>query len=144
VTAPDPDPRPDSDSDADHPGARDGAFDDWLDAVAAGDAFYLECPAGHALLPPRRICPVCGARDLAEQPLPGTGEVLTHTTVAVPTPGFADDAPYVTAIAAFGPVRLTGLVAVDPGGVDTGDRVGLAVGRTETRDERVLTLEPVD
>jgi uncharacterized OB-fold protein len=122
------------------PDARDGAFDDWLDAVAAGEAYYLECPAGHGLLPPRRVCPACGVRELSRRDLPEPGEVLTHTTVAVPTPAFADDAPYVTAIAAFGPVRLT---AVVDGEVETGDRVRVGVGRTATRDERVLQFEPV-
>jgi len=50
--------------------------------------------------------------------------------VAVPTPSFADDAPSVAAIVAFGPVRSTGRLAGMFEDVGIGDRVG--VGRTGT------------
>ena len=99
---------------------RDEGYDDWLDAVAAGEAFYLECPEGHGRLPPRRVCPACGSTDLETRPLPETGVVETLTTVHVAGPNFADDAPYATAIASFGPVRLTGVLrGIDPEEVTT-------------------------
>jgi uncharacterized OB-fold protein len=66
------------------------------------------------------------------------------TTTYVATPDFADDAPFVVAIADFGPVQLTGQVrGADPDDVDIGDDVELDVGRTETTDERVVTFHPV-
>jgi hypothetical protein len=123
---------------------RDEGFDDLLDAVESGEGFYLECPEGHGSLPPRRVCPHCGATDLEETPLPETGEIETFTTVHVAAPSFADDAPYVTAVADFGAVRLTGVVrGLDPEDVAVGTEVEPAVGTTETADERVLVLRAV-
>lgn len=124
--------------------ARDEGYDDLLDAVAAGEGYYLECSSGHGSLPPRRVCPVCGERDPAETPLPAPGTVVTFTVVHVPTPQFAGEAPYVTAIAEFGPVRLTGLlVGVDPAAVETGVTVRPAVRGTDD-GERRLVFEPTD
>jgi uncharacterized OB-fold protein len=123
--------------------ARDGGYDDLLDAVADGEGYYLGCPAGHGWLPPRRVCPECGARRLAEEPLPESGTVETHTTIAVPTPRLADDAPFVTALADFGPVRLTGqLREIDPEDVEAGLSVGVDVGESVTTGDRVLVLRP--
>lgn len=123
--------------------ARDGAYDDLLDAVAEGEGYYLACPEGHGWLPPRRVCPECGARDLAKTPLPDAGEVVTHTTVSVATPAFSEDAPYVTAIADFGAVRITGLVrGVDPDDVEVGMPVGIDVGDRETTGDRAVVFRP--
>lgn len=123
--------------------ARDGEYDDLLDAIAAGEGYYLECPNGHGAFPPRRVCPHCGSRKLAETPLPESGEVATHTTVAVPTPGFSEDAPYVTAIVDFGAVKLTGLVrGVDPADVEMGMPVGVDVGERATTGERAIVFRP--
>ena len=121
----------------------DAGYDDLLDAVEAGAAYYLACERGHGALPPRRVCPQCGSADLDESPLPETGEVETHTTVHVATPQLADDVPYVTAIARFGPVRVTGFLrGVDPGDVAVGRSVALSVEATETTGERALVLRP--
>ncbi len=120
---------------------RDAGYDDWLDAVAAGEGYYLECPNGHGSLPPRHACPHCGARDLASEPLPETGEIEVHTVVHVATPGFVHDAPYATALADFGPVRLTGVVrGVEPADVENGATVEAEVGESETTGERLLVL----
>ena len=126
---------------------RDGGYDDWLDAVATGEAYYLACPAGHGWLPPRRVCPTCGSTDLERRALAETGTVETVTTVHVAAPNFADDVPYATAIASFGPVRLTGVVrGGDAGGeseaAETGAEVEAAVGESETTGERLLVLRP--
>ncbi|WP_458185493.1 Zn-ribbon domain-containing OB-fold protein [Haladaptatus sp. NG-WS-4] len=113
-------------------------YDEWLAAIADGEAYYLECENGHGSLPPRRICPECGVSDLEETPLPETGEIETYTVVHVPAPSFADDAPYTTAVVDFGPVRLTGVADDD---VEVGTRVSATVGTTETTGERLLRFE---
>lgn len=122
---------------------RDAGFDDFLDAVEAGEPYYLESPDGEAYLPPRPYDPTTGRADLTEQPLPEVGELLTHTTTQIPAPQFDDDAPYVTAVASFGPVSLTGqLRQVPSDAVEIGQRVTLGVGRSATHDERVLVFSP--
>ena len=128
-----------SESDAER--VRDEGYDDLLDAIAEGEGFYLECPEGHGSLPPRRVCPHCGATDLEEVPLPESGAIETFTTVHVASPEFADDTPYVTAIADFGTVYLTGVVrGVEPDEVEVGLEVTPDVDETETTGERVLVL----
>lgn len=124
-------------------GARDAGYDDLLDALEDGEGYYLECEAGHGSLPPRRVCPQCGSRDLEEIALPETGEIVAHTVVHVPTPRFVDDAPYVTAVVDFGTVMLTGQVlGLDPEDVENGTTVGVGIGETATRNERLITFEP--
>jgi uncharacterized OB-fold protein len=135
-------------SNVEAPDVRDGGYDDWIDAVEAGEGFYLECENGHGSLPPRRVCPRCGATDLAETPLPDAGEIETFTEITVAPPSFVEDTPYVTAVADFGPVRLTGLVRradgtdLDDEDVEVGMAVAAAVGESETTGERALVLEP--
>ncbi|WP_096391680.1 Zn-ribbon domain-containing OB-fold protein [Halopenitus persicus] len=109
---------------------RNTGYDEWLDAVADGEGYALTCPNGHASLPPRHVCPDCGVTDLSETALPSAGTVETFTVVHVGTPAFADETPYVTAIADFGSVRLTGVVrGVDP--------------ETEADDEQQTNPEPI-
>ncbi|ELZ20648.1 hypothetical protein C475_20333 [Halosimplex carlsbadense 2-9-1] len=123
--------------------ARDGAFDDWLDAIEEGSGYYVECENGHGWLPPRRVCPDCGSRDLSETPLPEAGEVATFTEVSVATPQFSADTPYVTAVVDYDPVRVTGLVrGVDPDEVEVGMPVGIEVGERETTGDRAVVFRP--
>jgi len=56
------------------------------------------------------VCPECGSATLSEEALAETGTVETYSVVHVAGPQFADDTPYVNAIADFGPVRLTGVL----------------------------------
>lgn len=122
---------------------RDAGYDDLLDAIDAGEGYYLECANGHGSLPPRRACPECSSRELAEEPLPNAGEVDTYTVITVATPSFREDAPYVTAVVDFGPVSLTGhLRGVDPEAVEAGDVVGVGVEETETTGDRLVTFRP--
>lgn len=124
-------------------GVQDAGFDDWIDAAEEGDAYYLDCANGHGSLPPRRVCPDCGSTELEEVPLPDTGEIETFTVTHVPTPAFEDDAPYATAIANFGPVRLTGqVVDVELEAIENGLEVGLEITVSETTGERVLAFSP--
>lgn len=122
---------------------RDDEFDDWLDAIADDEGFSLECANGHASLPPRGVCPECGDADLHREALPETGTVETFTVVHVAAPSFVDDVPYVTAVAGFGPVRLTGVVAADPDEVEVGLEVATDVRETEATGDRRLVLDPV-
>jgi len=123
---------------------RDAGYDDFLDAVEEGEPYYLESPSGNGWLPPRRFDPRTGERDLAEQALSGTGEIVTHTVTHVAPPQFVDDAPFVVAVADFGPVQMTGQVhgVEDFEDVDIGDEVELGVEETETTGERVLVFYP--
>ncbi|MFC7021381.1 MULTISPECIES: Zn-ribbon domain-containing OB-fold protein [Haloarcula] len=123
--------------------APDGQYDAWLDAIEAGEGYYLECANGHGWLPPRRICPECRSRDLGEERLPDSGKVTTHTTITVPTPQFEDDAPYVTAVADFGSVSITGMVrGIDPEDVEIGTVVGVEVGERVTTGDRAVVFRP--
>lgn len=123
---------------------RDEGYDDWLDALAAGDGYYVACENGHGTLPPRRICPHCGSRELGEEPLPETGTVLAQTRVHVPAPSFSDDAPYTTAVVDFGAVRLTGLLrpAEQPPSIENGATVRVSVDET-AQGERVVVFDDV-
>ncbi|MFB6079866.1 MAG: Zn-ribbon domain-containing OB-fold protein [Haloferacaceae archaeon] len=121
---------------------RDAGHDDWLDALAAGEGYYLVCDDGHGSLPPRRVCPRCGG-TLTERDLPPGGRVETYTVVHVGTPDFEGQTPYVTAVADFGEVSLTGLVrGVDPGDVAVGMAVGVDVETNPTTGGRVVVLRP--
>ncbi|WP_339104533.1 Zn-ribbon domain-containing OB-fold protein [Haloterrigena salinisoli] len=123
---------------------RDAGFDEWLDAAEEGAAYYLACPNDHGSLPPRRVCPDCGVTDLEEASLPETGEIRTFTVTHVPTPAFEEDAPYATAVADFGPVRITGqVVGIDTEDVESGLEVEIEVTVSETTGERVLGFSPV-
>ncbi|SFR47594.1 Zn-ribbon domain-containing OB-fold protein [Halogeometricum limi] len=124
----------------------DAGYDEWLSAVGDGEGFYLACPDGHGSLPPRRTCPHCGAMELEEQPLPDSGTVETFTEVHVAGPDFASQAPYVTAIASFGRVRLTGVLR---GATDderpnpsVGDSVDVGTAENPDTGDTMLVFRP--
>jgi uncharacterized OB-fold protein len=123
---------------------RDDGYDDFLDAIEDGEPYYLEGPSGNGSLPPARVDPETGTRDLTEQPLPDTGEIQTLTQTHVAAPDFADDAPFVVAVVDFGPVSVTGQIrGAEPSAVDIGQEVTIGVDQTETNDERIVVFEPV-
>lgn len=129
---------------SDEESVRDAGYDDLLEAIESGDPYYLECEEGHGSFPPRHVCPKCGARELTERALPGSGTVEAHTKVHVPTPRFQDDAPYVTAVVEFGPVSLTGQVkGIAPDDVENGLEVSVDVARTQTDEDKLIVFEPV-
>jgi len=126
-------------SDADH--------EAWLDALDAGEGYALVCPDGHGSLPPRRVCPECGAAALSREPLAETGRIETFSVVHVPSPRFEDDAPYVTAVADFGPIRTTGVLrGVDPesDAAEVGLSVGVGVEERATDGEPLVVFRPAD
>ena len=128
----------------DQPTDQPATYDEWLDAIAAGEAFYLESPEGHGSLPPRRVCPHSGSTELSQQPLPETGTVETYTVVHVAAEKFSDDTPYVSAVVDFGPVALTGILrGVEPETVAVGDEVTVTVETRETTDDRLVVFRPV-
>lgn len=116
-------------------------YDEWIDALAEGEGYYLTCPEGHGSLPPRHVCPECGATDLSEEPLADAGTIETYTVTHVASPEFEEDTPYVTAIASFDGVAVTGqLRGIDPDDVETGLTVTSGVERRETTDERIIVF----
>ena len=118
-------------------------YDEWLDAIENGEAFYLESPAGHGSLPPRRVCPHSGSTELSQEPLPEMGTIETYTVVHVAAEKFNDDTPYVSAVVDFGPVALTGILrGVDPEAVAVGDEVTVTVEPRETTDDRLVVFRP--
>ncbi|MEF8807388.1 Zn-ribbon domain-containing OB-fold protein [Natronomonas sp.] len=119
---------------------RHDGYDDLLDAIEEGDGYYLACPNGHGTVPPRRVCPDCGSRELTEQPLPESGEIVAATTISVSGPQFEADTPYVTAIADFGDVRLTGFVRGTETEPVPGDAVVIDIGETVTEKDRALVF----
>ena len=125
--------------------ASNAGYDEWLDALADGEGYALVCPEGHGSLPPRRVCPECGSTALAEEPIAERGTVETYGVVHVAGPRFADDAPYVNAVADFGPVRLTGVLrGVEPttNAVAVGDRVVAGVEERVTDEEPLVVFRP--
>ena len=128
----------------DHITDQPATYDEWFDAIAAGEAFYLASPEGHGSLPPRRVCPHSGSTELSQQPLPETGTVETYTVVHVAAEKFSDDTPYVSAVVDFGPVALTGVLrGVEPEAVAVGDEVTVTVEPRETTDDRLVVFRPV-
>ena len=126
-------------SDEDAPG--DAGYDEFVAAVEEGEGYYFECPDGHGSLPPRRVCPHCGTTELIEVTLPDTGTIETYTETAVPTPSFSEDAPYILAIAAFGPVKITGQVR-DADTIEIGEEVSIDVVERKTTDDPLLVFRP--
>ncbi|WP_135662882.1 Zn-ribbon domain-containing OB-fold protein [Halorhabdus rudnickae] len=120
---------------------RDDGYDDFMDALAEGEPYYVECANGHASLPPRRLCPECASEDLDEASLPETGELLTYNVTHVPTPAFEDDVPFVLGIAEFGDVRLTGQVRADSEDVEVGESVSIGTDVSETNGERYIAFD---
>jgi len=127
-------------------GERNADRDAWLDALADGDGYALVCPDGHGSLPPRRVCPECGSTDMSREPFRDAGTVETFSVVHVPSPGFADEAPYVSAIVDVGPTRLTGVlrgVDAESDAVEVGVRVAVAVEERSTDGEPLVVFRPV-
>lgn len=77
-----------------------------FDRLQAGRLGVMVCPVGHGFLPPHRRCPRCGAPADKVTEVAPQGQVITHTTIAVPATAFAGQTPVVVIIE-IGPVRIT-------------------------------------
>ncbi|MCT9098100.1 Zn-ribbon domain-containing OB-fold protein [Haloarchaeobius sp. HME9146] len=122
---------------------RDAGYDEFLDAIASDEGYYLACPEGHGSVPPTPRCPVCNATDLSEEPLPSSGVIEDQTHIHVAASGFEGETPYVVAIAAFGPVTMTGRLRGDAvADLDTGAAVVPSVELSDTTGSRMLVFRP--
>ena len=121
--------------------ASNGAHTAWLDAIESGRGFYLECPNGHGWLSPRRVCKTCSSTDLDRVALPAAGRIETYTEIHVPSPRFEDEDSIMVAIADFGGVSITGrLYTTAAESIEPGASVEIAVERSATTDERIVTF----
>lgn len=109
----------------------DEGYDELLDAIDAGEGYYLTCSAGHGSLPPQRVCTECGETDLREEPLPDVGTVMTYTEIHVPSPDFTGETPVVV-IADFGSVNLTGRLQSDADSISVGVDVSPTVDQSNS------------
>lgn len=121
-------------------------FDDFAATVASGEPNYLSCEAcGEATLPPRRVCPDCGATELTREQFSGRGELLTFTEISVTIPKFHGETPYTSVLVGMDEgVTLTGqLRDATASDVAIGDEVVLG---TESREEGapLLTFRPAE
>ncbi|WP_435365734.1 Zn-ribbon domain-containing OB-fold protein [Haloarchaeobius sp. DYHT-AS-18] len=122
---------------------RDAGYDEFLDAIASGEGYYLACPEGHGSVPPSPRCPVCGEPDLSEEPLPTAGVLEDQTRIHVAGSGFEGETPYVVGIAEFGPVTMTGRLRGDADAdLDTGAAVVPSVELSDTTGSRMLVFRP--
>ncbi|MBX0297820.1 Zn-ribbon domain-containing OB-fold protein [Haloarcula nitratireducens] len=120
-------------------------FDDFTDAIAAGEHQCLVCEAcGDATLPPRKFCPACGSTALTEKPLPDRGEILSYTEISVTIPKFHGETPYTVVLVELEDVDLTGqLREATAEDIALGDEVIL---NTEPHDDDVslITFRPAE
>ncbi|HET9609911.1 MAG TPA: Zn-ribbon domain-containing OB-fold protein [Acidimicrobiales bacterium] len=90
---------------------------------------FLRCQAcGHYLHPPLPRCPVCGARDVAPEPVSGRAEVFSYTVNHQPWDGGSE--PYVIALVELpeqqGLRLTTNIVGCEPDEVHIGMPVQVA------------------
>jgi uncharacterized OB-fold protein len=70
----------------------------FFDAARAGELTGIRCGACGALaVPPKELCPACGARRWEPVPLSGEGTIASYTIIRVAPRGHADEAPYAIA-----------------------------------------------
>jgi len=88
-----------------------------------------ECMKCHKrFYPPKRVCPVCGSRELKDVKLPDKGRVVTYTIIRVPPKGYEEYAPYPIALIELedGTRLIAQLTDVDPKDV----KIGMVVKAT--------------
>jgi len=69
------------------------------DFISEGKIMGVKCKScGTTSLPPRPICPKCGARNLEWAELAGEGTIQTYTVINVPLTHMKDKSPYAVGI----------------------------------------------
>lgn len=88
----------------------------YWDGAAAGELRVQRCPSGHAVFPPRALCPDCGADGLEWVAASGRGTLHSYVVEHRPAPGWEDEVPYVVALVQLeeGPRMMSNVVGVDP------------------------------
>jgi len=70
----------------------------FFEQVRDGVLTAIRCEAcGVLAVPPKELCPECGARGWEPVPLSGEGTIASYTIIRVAPRGHADDAPYAIA-----------------------------------------------
>ena len=70
----------------------------FFEEARAGTLTGIRCGACGALaIPPRMLCPECGARRWEPVPLSGEGTIASYTIIRIAPRGHADEAPYAIA-----------------------------------------------
>jgi uncharacterized OB-fold protein len=70
----------------------------FFEQAREGALTAIRCLACGALaVPPKALCPECGARRWEPVPLSGEGTIASYTIIRVAPRGHADDAPYAIA-----------------------------------------------
>jgi uncharacterized OB-fold protein len=104
----------------------------FFEQVRDGQLTAIRCGACGALaVPPKELCPECGARRWESVPLSGEGTIASYTVIRVAPRGHADEAPYAIAavrlrevpldrLAVGMPVRFRPLVVKDRSAIGFG------------------------
>lgn len=88
----------------------------YWEGTAAGELRVQRCSSGHAVFPPRALCPECGLDDLQWVAASGRGTLHSYLVQHRPAPGWEDEVPYVVAIVKLeeGPQMMSNVVGVAP------------------------------
>jgi uncharacterized protein len=70
----------------------------FFEHVRDGTLTGIRCTACGALaVPPKELCPACGARSWQSVPLSGEGTIASYTVIRVAPRGHTDESPYAIA-----------------------------------------------
>lgn len=100
------------------------------EAIGSGRFQIQRCQAcGRHVFYPRLVCPHCGGGPLEWVPASGRASVHSYTVVHRAPPAFAGDVPYVVALVDLeeGPRMMTRLLGIEPGDVEIGMPVRVAI-----------------
>jgi hypothetical protein len=88
----------------------------FFEQARAGRLTGIKCGGCGALaIPPKELCPECGARRWSPMPLSGDGAIASFTVIRVAPRGHAGDAPYaIAAVRLVEGVSLLGRVVDIP------------------------------
>ena len=102
-----------------------------------------KCPnCGHAIFPPRDVCPECAAEAKTLFQFSGKGEVYSFTTVQDAPAGFEEQAPYVLAIVKLdeGPMVTAQLTDLDGSPLEIGQRVEMVTRKLRSEGSQGMIL----